>query len=96
MKNPSPSPAQALIKITGTVQGVFYRAKAREKAQQLNLKGYAQNLHDGSVIIVARGEKENIEDLIAWCHEGPSSAKVEKVEVSWENPEEKFTDFTVG
>lgn len=88
--------AQVLIKINGRVQGVFFRARAQEQANKLSIKGYAKNLPDGSVVIVAQGEKENLEDLIAWCHNGPPSAKVEKVEVSWETPQEIFTDFSIG
>lgn len=88
--------AQVLIKINGHVQGVFFRARTQDKANSLNIKGYAKNLPDGAVVIVAQGEKENLEDLIAWCHDGPPSAKVEKVEVSWETPQETFTDFSIG
>lgn len=93
---PSPTFAQVLVKITGRVQGVFFRARAQEQAKKLNIKGYAKNLPDGSVVIVAQGEQENLEDLIAWCHDGSPSAKVEKVEVSWETPQETFTDFFIG
>lgn len=97
MRNPQPSnPAQVLIKINGHVQGVFFRARAQEQAKKLNIKGYAKNLHDGSVVIVAQGEKENLEDLIAWCHDGSPSAKVKKVETSWETPQETFVDFSIG
>lgn len=88
--------AQALIKINGHVQGVFFRARAQEQAEKLDIKGYAKNLPDGSVEIVAQGKKENLEELIAWCHDGSPSAKVEKVEASWETPQEIFTDFSTG
>lgn len=88
--------AQALIKITGRVQGVFFRARAQDQAKALGINGYAKNLPDGSVVIVAQGEKENVKELIAWCHKGPPKALVEKVEVSWESPRETFEDFFIS
>ena len=72
--------------VSGLVQGVYYRANTQKQALALNLAGYAKNLSDGRVEIVARGEKNNIEKLIAWCHQGPSVAKVDKVEWQWVEP----------
>lgn len=89
-------PSQALIRIEGHVQGVFFRAETKKKAGQLNLTGYAKNLPDGSVIVLAQGERESLEDLIDWCHEGPPQSTVEKVEVSWETPDKIFHEFTIG
>ena len=74
--------AQAKLRITGVVQGVFYRDSARNRAIELNLKGYAKNMPDGSVESVVRGEKEDIEAYTEWCKEGPPSAKVESIELS--------------
>ena len=90
--------SQAFIKITGRVQGVFFRANTRDKALELGLSGYAQNLPDGSVAVVAQGPRESLEDLIAWCHEGSTASKVEKVQVSWEDvdpQEEPLEGFAV-
>lgn len=85
---------QALIRISGRVQGVFFRAFTQEKALALGLTGYAENLPDGSVIVVAQGTRENIEDLITALHDGSERANVEKVEVSWEEPSEAFEGFS--
>jgi acylphosphatase len=69
------------LRVRGRVQGVFYRASAREQARALGLTGYARNLDDGSVEVVAEGEQAAIERLIAWCRIGPSGARVSDVEV---------------
>lgn len=84
---------QALIKISGRVQGVFYRAHACEKARKLNLKGYAKNMPDGTVEALAQGEKADIEKFIEWCRTGSPSSKVEKVETAWQPPNKHFDAF---
>lgn len=78
------------INIFGRVQGIFFRASTKEKADRLNIKGFAQNQPDGSVYIEAEGKKKNLEEFLKWCHSGPSLAQVEKVEVS----EGKFKNFS--
>ena len=70
------------IKIHGQVQGVFFRATAQEKADALGIKVFAENQPDGSVYIEAEGEEENLNEFVKWCRQGPSFARVEKVEVT--------------
>ncbi len=65
--------------VAGRVQGVFYRASARHQAQALGLTGYAQNLHDGRVEVMACGDPSNIEQFKAWLLRGPSGAQVSGV-----------------
>lgn len=67
------------IKVYGQVQGIFYRATAREEAEKLNITGFARNEPDESVYIEAEGEEEKLDHFIAWCHKGPPLANVEKV-----------------
>jgi acylphosphatase len=69
------------IKIFGSVQGVFFRYSAQEKARQLGLKGWAKNTEDGAVEIMAEGEKENLKKFIDWCYIGPPTAKISKIEM---------------
>ncbi len=78
------------IQIFGLVQGVFFRAASKEQADKLDIKGFAKNEPDGSVYIETEGEKENLEKFLKWCHNGPSMAEVEKVEVT----EEKLKNFS--
>ncbi len=67
------------IKIYGLVQGIFFRATAKEQADKLNITGFAKNMPDGSVCIEAEGEENNLDKFVKWCHLGPSMARVEKV-----------------
>lgn len=65
------------IRITGRVQGVFFRASTKERAEAFNLTGLVRNEPDGSVYAEAEGEEENLKKFIEWCHRGPSGARVE-------------------
>lgn len=64
------------------VQGVFFRAHAKRKAEELGLRGFVQNRPDGRVYIEAEGEPVALEKLAEWCKEGPDSAEVSGVDVS--------------
>ncbi len=85
------------LKIKGLVQGVFYRAEAREQAQALGVKGYARNDRDGSVTVVGVGDDTALLKLIEWCKRGPQGARVDNVEIAYENPveDETFTGFDI-
>lgn len=67
--------------VSGKVQGVFFRASTRERANALRVTGYAKNLDDGRVEVLACGEQASVEALISWLWEGPSGARVEGVDV---------------
>jgi len=72
--------AAARFRVTGKVQGVWFRAATRERALALGLDGSALNLADGSVMVVARGPEPALEALRQWLHRGPPAARVEGVE----------------
>lgn len=65
--------------VSGRVQGVFFRASARHEAERLGVTGYARNLHDGRVEVLACGAKSAVEDLCAWLAKGPAQAQVSNV-----------------
>ncbi|MEP6484509.1 MAG: acylphosphatase [Rudaea sp.] len=65
--------------VSGKVQGVFFRASARDQAQRLDLTGHARNLEDGSVEVVACGDAANIQALERWLQTGPAAARVDRV-----------------
>ena len=65
--------------VIGKVQGVFFRASAREQARRLDLSGHAKNLDDGSVEVIACGDAANIAALERWLQTGPAAARVERV-----------------
>jgi acylphosphatase len=81
--------------VSGRVQGVFYRASAQQEAMRLGLVGEVRNLPDGSVEVIAEGPKERIEELIAWCRQGPPAAEVEHVRVRWSPARGEFRTFMV-
>lgn len=86
---------RAVIKIFGRVQGVLFRANAAAKAGELGLTGWVRNASDGEVEIMAEGEQKQLEKLIDWCYNGVRFAKVEKVEVKWEEGTGEFQDFII-
>ena len=71
--------AAARFSVSGKVQDVFFRASTREQALRLGLRGYAKNLADGSVEVLAVGEGDAIAALEQWLHAGPSNARVDAV-----------------
>ena len=91
----SNSLTRATIKVHGLVQGVSFRFETQRLARELGLKGWVRNEDNSSVLIVAEGEKEKLEKLITWCHQGPSGAQVEKVEVTWEEAKGIFENFSL-
>jgi len=62
--------------VAGRVQGVFFRAATREQAQRLGLTGYARNLEDDRVEVLACGEPDSVGQLREWLHTGPPAAEV--------------------
>ncbi|MCA9673306.1 MAG: acylphosphatase [Myxococcales bacterium] len=81
------------LRISGRVQGVFYRASARDKALSLGLRGWVRNRRDGSVELVAAGDDEALARLAAWCERGPPSARVDIVERVVESVDSDIDDF---
>jgi len=73
--------ATKTIIVFGKVQGVFFRAHARDEADRLGITGQVCNLPDGSVHIIAEGETEAMDAFLAWCAKGPARARVDSVEV---------------
>jgi acylphosphatase len=84
------------ITIHGRVQGVFFRAHAVEKALQLgDIMGWVANQADGTVLVVAEGTENKINELADWCHSGPSTSEVTKVEVEKQGYTGEFEDFAI-
>jgi acylphosphatase len=83
------------LRITGRVQGVFYRQSTAEKARELGLTGFVMNMDDGSVVLEAAGPQESLQALRQWCRSGPPLAKVTMV--SDEDPKFNgaFTGFEI-
>jgi acylphosphatase len=73
--------------VSGRVQGVFYRASTRDRALALGVGGYARNLPDGRVEVLAVGESDAVDALIAWLATGPPAAQVASVDVEEADPQ---------
>jgi acylphosphatase len=88
-------PAQVCIVVSGRVQGVFFRRAAADQARALGIRGWARNLDDGSVELVAQGKRRNLEVLLAWAHQGPPHARVDSVQVDWRPCQDGLPQFGV-
>jgi acylphosphatase len=83
------------IIVTGKVQGVFYRQSTKVKAIALGITGEVKNTPDDKVSIIATGTKEQLDQLIEWCRQGPSKAKVRDVTVE-EMTLKSFDKFAIA
>lgn len=72
--------------VSGTVQGVYYRATTRETAREVGVDGWVRNLDDGRVEAVFEGDRASVEEMVDFCHEGSPAATVLDVEVDYEEP----------
>ena len=86
---------RAVLKTHGRVQGVFFRAAVKKKAEELDLTGWVCNEEDGSVTIVAEGEQNVLQKLIDWCYNGSKYSKVDRVDVDWEEATGEFDNFQI-
>ena len=73
--------------VSGSVQGVFFRYEARERARSRGLSGWVRNIPDGRVEAVFEGPEDAVEALVEWCRHGPRGAEVTDVEAIVEDPE---------
>ncbi|RLE93840.1 MAG: acylphosphatase [Thermoprotei archaeon] len=86
---------RAHLFISGRVQGVFFRANMRRVAREHGVKGWVRNLPDGRVEAVLEGPEDAVKKVIEWAHRGPPLARVERVEVHWEEYKGEFNDFSI-
>lgn len=82
------------LKVNGQVQGVGFRYSTWQKARQLGLVGWVRNLPDGSVEILAQGERDDLEMLITWIKTEFSA--IEKINENWEETERGFSGFEIS
>lgn len=82
--------------VRGRVQGVYFRASAQREARQHGLTGWVKNRADGAVEMVVEGEEDQVKDFLAWAQQGPSTARVDKVETKWRSYTGEFSDFRIA
>lgn len=81
--------------IEGRVQGVWFRDSTRREAEALGVYGWVRNRRDGTVEVLAEGPEDRVRKLVAWCHQGPPSARVTRVHESPEQWTGEFNSFQI-
>ena len=86
---------QVHVIICGQVQGVWYRASTKQKADELGVTGWVKNTKEGNVEAVFEGEESLVDEMIAWCWNGPPLAHVTEVKVIQKRRATQFIDFSI-
>jgi acylphosphatase len=100
VKNPAAMPtvlshARIQVTVKGRVQGVYFRSSTVQQARHLGLTGWVMNRRDGSVEVVAEGRSDRLEELVAWCRQGPPGARVDEVDVERQGFRGEFAEFRI-
>ncbi len=82
------------LTISGKVQGVFYRASAKQIASKTGITGWIKNTKEGNVEAMVSGTEDQLQPFLAWCKQGPSGARVLNVQIMPEQ-ETHFNDFSI-
>ena len=88
-------PSEAVVVVSGRVQGVFFRASTRDVAVRFGVRGFVRNLPDGRVEAVLQGDRAAVDRVVAFMREGPPGAHVEEADVQWRPATEAFDGFSV-
>lgn len=83
------------VRVCGRVQGVFFRQFTKNTAQELGIVGYARNLPDSCVQVLAEGPKQSIDVFIQRLRVGPPLSRVDSLDVEWKQPSGEFTSFVI-
>ena len=86
---------RAHVRISGQVQGVFFRDSTRQKAEELGLAGWVKNTPDGQVEALFEGPSKRVREMVGWCEEGPRHASVENVDTDFEGASGDLEGFEV-
>ncbi|WP_226987046.1 acylphosphatase [Candidatus Nitrososphaera evergladensis] len=86
---------RAHVFVTGKVQGVYFRQNTQLTAKEHGVTGWVRNLPDGRVEAVIEGDDAAVRKVVDWCRHGPSSARVDNIEVKHEGYTGEFASFEV-
>ena len=89
------APIRVRAVVSGRVQGVCFRAETQKQASKLSLTGWVRNLPDGGVEVLVEGEEQRVQQLIAWCRQGPPRSRVDLVEEFPEPHTGEFNSFSI-
>ena len=87
---------RARLLVRGRVQGVWYRGSMQDEAERRGVAGWVRNLPDGTVEAEVEGERDAVEDVIAWARRGPRGARVMDVAVEWVAPRGGRDGFVIS
>ncbi|WP_372697370.1 acylphosphatase [Arthrobacter sp. JSM 101049] len=90
------TPSAVEVLVFGTVQGVGFRYRTRQRAEALGLGGSAANLPDGSVRVIAQGPRDRVAELVDWLRSAQAPGRVERAEVRERDVSTRLTGFDVG
>jgi acylphosphatase len=74
------------VRITGAVQGIGFRYLAQRRARALGVSGWIRNERDGAVAAAFEGPRDQVESMVDWCRRGPAGARIDEVELVWQQP----------
>ena len=94
--NDTEEKTRAYVFIKGKVQGVYFRQNTKQVATEHRVTGWVCNLPDGRVEAVFEGDKTDVNDVIKWCHVGPTNSRVDDVDVRFEKYSGEFASFTIN
>lgn len=89
------SNVRARLLISGRVQGVAFRWETLQAAERCRVNGWVRNLPDGRVEAVVEGPRRQVTDLIDWCRKGPPVARVDSLDIQWEDFSGAFGEFKI-
>jgi acylphosphatase len=87
--------SRVFVIIYGKVQGVWFRVHTKNKADQLEIKGWVRNTSNGTVEALFEGENQNIEEILEWCNHGPPLAKVDKIKIKKQPVSNDLYQFSI-
>jgi acylphosphatase len=88
-------PMRMRILIEGKLQGSNFRYHTQQQAQQLGVSGFVRILSDGRIEIDIQGNKEQLDQMLAWCQQEPHNSNIKTILYRYDEPTERATDFVV-
>ena len=87
--------ARVHVIISGKVQGVWFRASTKQKADELGITGWVKNTSDGNVEALFEGLDNHVGEIVDWCKTGPPFAQVKNIRIIRLDPKKDFNDFSI-
>ncbi|SHI81149.1 acylphosphatase [Malonomonas rubra DSM 5091] len=86
---------RAIVRVTGRVQGVWFRQSTKQTADRYAVAGWVRNNPDFSVSAIFEGDEPAVKTVVEWCRQGPQMAQVDDVDVEWQSATGEFDQFSV-